>query len=273
MTVALAEFLALENYLGVLVIDVDPQTNATVCLISQKDWQKRNDDGQTLAQLFADKISGTKKFKIDSAIIHGVSNVHSGINGLDLLPSSVDLIQVQDRLPMIAQQGFWKGSPVTVLEEAMEPVLRKGGEYDYDYVLIDCPPNLGLITQNALKISDSFIIPVIPDILSSLGIPQILQTIKEFETSWKTVCDPLGIILSKVRSNSLHGSMTAEIKDKAAHGTYPEVWKTALSETSATAAAMDFDASPNTLRQKYGYGYHYAVLHGLKEEFLERCPV
>jgi chromosome partitioning protein len=58
LTLALAHFLAVEHEKRVLVIDLDPQTNATVCLIPEAEWKQRDEDGRTLYQLFADQFKG-----------------------------------------------------------------------------------------------------------------------------------------------------------------------------------------------------------------------
>jgi chromosome partitioning protein len=269
MTVALAEFLSEEEKCRVLVIDVDPQTNATVSLISQQDWDQRNDSGRTLAQLFKDKLEGTSSFSIYDSIIRNVSNIHGGIEGLNLLPSSLDLIDLQDKLPLIPATTNYRDDPVTVLEKALKTILE-GNEYNY--VLIDCPPNLGLITQNALKISDSYLIPVIPDILSTLGIPQIIKRVRQFANNWEKQITPLGIILSKVREINLHRSMALDLENKARTGLYPPVWETKIKEAARSAEAADFDAFPNTLKQKYGYGGYYEVYRSLVTEFRAKCP-
>lgn len=270
ITVALSEFLAGEDKKRVLVVDVDPQTNATVCLISQEDWKERNEARQTLSQLFLDRMNGTDKFDLRKAIIKGVSNVGGGIKRLDLLPSSLELIDIQDKLPMMALDSSFH--PVAVLEDALQPLLLDEGDSEYDYVLIDCPPNLGLITQNALKISDGYIIPSIPDILSTLGIPQIMQRVERFEKRWQANIESLGIVLSKVRSIALHRSITEELKNKAASGAYPDIWKTEIRESARASEAMDFEVDVGTLKQKFGYGSNYKMFRDLTNEFLERCP-
>jgi chromosome partitioning protein len=99
--IALADILAYTYKYRILVLDLDPQTNATVCLIHQDEWERRDKDGRTLVQLFSDALSGTTKFSAADAIVKNVSNVSGGIKGLDLLPSSLALIEVQDRLPLI----------------------------------------------------------------------------------------------------------------------------------------------------------------------------
>lgn len=270
MTVALAEFLAEEDRYHVLVVDVDPQTSATVSLISQQEWQRRNESGRTLAQLFKDRINGTNEFNMDRSVIRNVSNIHNGINELDLLPSSIDLLDLQDRLALIPFMSFYHVNPVKALEEAIDPFVKKE---KYDYVLIDCPPNLGLLTQNALKISDSYLISAIPDILSSSGIPHILDFMRRFENTLQAKVMPLGIVLSKVRQIGTQYSIASELENRAKKGEYPRIWDTRIREIAMWTEAMDIDAQFEALRQKYGYGGYYEVYRDLKNEFIRLCPL
>ena len=64
-----------------LVIDLDPQTNATVCLIPELEWKARDESGQTLYQLFVDQVKGSRQFNADTAIVRDVSNVGGGVGG------------------------------------------------------------------------------------------------------------------------------------------------------------------------------------------------
>jgi len=84
MTVALAEFLALEFNKKTLLIDLDPQTNATVAFMDEREWLKKDKNGETLLQLFKGKLEKTSKFDINKAIVHRASNVGGGIPNLDL---------------------------------------------------------------------------------------------------------------------------------------------------------------------------------------------
>ncbi|HUM81975.1 MAG TPA: AAA family ATPase, partial [Methanothrix sp.] len=141
ITLALAEFLAAEHDKNVLVIDLDPQTNATVALMEEAAWLDKNEKGETLLQLFKDKLENTSKFDINKAIINKVSNLNGGIDNLSLLPSSLGLIDIQDNLAQIPAGQFYVTSPVDILKEAISGTISQ-----YDFVLIDCPPNLGIIT-------------------------------------------------------------------------------------------------------------------------------
>ena len=171
LTLSLAHFLALEHHKRVLVIDLDPQTNATIALVNERRWRERDQGGQTLYQLFKDQIDGTHLFSAQEAIMTRVSNVAGGVPGLDLLPASIRLHRIQDRITKIADLDTFRGGPVYALRETLRDILPH-----YDHVLIDCPPNLGIITLNGIAISRYFLIPVVPDILSTLGLASPLPT-------------------------------------------------------------------------------------------------
>jgi chromosome partitioning protein len=265
MTVALAEFLALLHSKKVLLIDLDPQTNATVSLIDENKWLVKDQKGETLLQLFKDKLEWTSKFDINKVIIKNVSNVAGGIRNLDLLPSSLGLISIQDSLPLIPAGRFYVTSPVTLLKEAISDVLE-----EYDFVLIDCPPNLGIITLNGIYISDYYLIPCIPDILSTYGIPQILDRLKNFISETKIGTTALGIVISMYRAQSrLHDSIIQDLRIRASRKEYPRIFETVIPMSVRTAEAADVNASVNTLKQKYGYGRAFEDYEDLAREFLK----
>jgi chromosome partitioning protein len=186
------------------------------------------------------------------------------IRNLDLLPSSLGLIEIQDSLPLIPAGRFYVTSPVTILREAIAEVLQ-----DYDLVLIDCPPNLGIITLNGIYISDYYLIPCIPDILSTYGIPQILGRIENFRQETGISIGALGVVISMYRAQSrLHDSVIRDLRGRASRNEYPRVFNTVIPLTVRTAEAADFSASVNTLRQKYGYGTVYGDYEALAKEFL-----
>jgi chromosome partitioning protein len=263
-TVALAEFLAVNHNKKVLLIDLDPQTNATVALIGEDRWLEKNEKKETLFQLFKDKLDKTKYFKIENAIERKVSNIGGGIKNLDLLPSSLGLIDIQDSLALISAGRFHVSSPVTILNEEISQTIN-----EYDVVLIDCPPNLGIITLNGILISDYYLIPCIPDIMSTYGIPQILNRIKSFNEETKKEVLPLGIIVSMYRAQSrLHDTTIKQLKQKENSGEYPKIFQTMIPLSVRTAEAADFSGYANTIKQKYGYGNSFDIYESLTRELL-----
>lgn len=277
-TVALAEFLTFEKRKRVLVIDLDPQTNATVMLINQAIWKKANDEGRTIYQMFLDKLENTDRFSISDSIIKNVSGVSGGIQGLDLLPSSIDLLEIQDSIPMINQKSHFAQSPITVLASYLTQEIVDS----YDFILIDCPPNLGVITLNGIFLSDYYLIPVVADILSTYGIPQIKDRISKVAKDIKSInrvynIQPLGIIITKFRKQSrMHretkSDLVARSKLSSSDKRYvPDVFLNYVKETTRVSEATDIDTPISTLKQKYAYDKEiYNAYLGITDEFLKR---
>lgn len=265
-TVAVAEVLSAVFRKTVLVIDLDPQTNATTMLIGEDKWRKLNDEGKTLAQLFKDALESDGKgrlFDIDKAIQKGVSNVRD-VRTLDLLPSSLDLIDVQDRLAGMSSGRFYAENPTDLLRRATRSVLEK-----YDVVLVDCPPNLGIITLNGLRISNSYIIPTIPDVLSTYGIPQIVKRVGQFSDTVGENIDALGIVISKYRAQSTtHNNVLREMKRKSD----APLFETIIPENDKAADAAEY-TNVATLRQKWGYQGQYDRYVALTKEIMTRAGI
>lgn len=271
--VAVAEMLAQEHRQHVLLIDLDPQTNATVTLISEDQWAEMDKDGRTIAQLFEDRLNpqNAPKFDIEKAIARRVSTINDGIARLDLLPSSIRLIDLQDRIPMIALSGNFTTNPLEILRSALLPVIDR-----YDYIIIDCPPSLGTVTKNGLRISTGYVIPTIPDIVSTWGIYQIVDNVARFAADLGRPIPPLGIVATKVQANNLHARVIDDLRAQRLGrfgdgGTLPQppLLAHTIPQTVAVARGADVDADIRTFKGKYGNAYD--ALHGLTQELMQKC--
>ena len=272
-SVAVAEILAKEFRKHVLFIDLDPQTNATINLIKEQEWQKRDNDGRTLAQLFKNKLYPKESpiFDIEQSIIRGVSSVDGGISRLELLPSSIQFTEIQDELPTIALRHNFDTNPQDILRRALQPVIDR-----YDFVIIDCPPSLGVVTKNGLRFSTHYVIPTIPDILSTWGIYQIVSSIAAFSEDINRLVRPLGIVATKVQGNmDLHSRIMLELREgrlfagKSTDLKQPPLFQHYIKQNVDTARGADSDSNLNTFRQKYGPNYD--DFYGLTKEILEKC--
>lgn len=269
-TVALAETLSAEKRKKVLVIDLDPQKNATTMLIGEEKWRELNDKGFTLAQLFKDALNpDSKKFDLQKTLQKRVSDVSSATT-IDLLPSSLDLIDVQDELINTPVGKYGAIRPFDILWRATKELIE-----DYDVVIIDCPPNLGKITQNGLRMSHGFIIPTIPDILSTYGIPQIVRRVREFSEEIAEDIEPLGIVVTKFQANSnVHVNMLKQLKlNHAADAkNWPPVFDTLIPQANQIAAAAEHSGY-STLKQKWGYQGLHDRISDLAAEILTKLGV
>jgi chromosome partitioning protein len=271
--VAVAEMLAQEERKHVLLIDLDPQTNATVTLISEEQWAEMDNNGQTIAQLFEDRLNphNEPRFDIETAIARRVSTINNGIARLDLLPSSIRLIDLQDRIPMIALSGNFTANPLEILRAAIQPVIDR-----YDYIIIDCPPSLGTVTKNGLRISTGYVIPTIPDIVSTWGIYQIVSNVESFARDTGRPIPALGIIATKVQGNNLHARVIADLKARRLGrfgesnvSRQPPLFSNTIPQTVTVARGADVDADIRTFKGKYGTAYD--AIHGITQEIKQLC--
>ena len=213
-------------------------------LIGEEKWRKLNSKEHTLARLFKDALDPEeKRFDLEATLQRKVSDV-TAARTIDLLPSSLDLIDVQDQLINTPVGKYGAVRPFDILWRATKGIIE-----NYDIVLVDCPPNLGKITQNGLRISHSYIIPTIPDHLSTYGIPQIVTRVREFSEEIAEEIKPLGIVITKYQVQStVHVNV---LKNLRASNDAP-VFDTMIRQANDVAGAAEFSSYGKTLKQKYG---------------------
>ena len=134
----------------VLIIDADPQANTT----SGLNFSPDNDEERTLYEAMIGRIGIT-----DALIQTEVDNLQMVPSHINLVGAEIELLEADER--------------ESVLKKILAPVRG-----DYDYIIIDCSPSLGLITVNSLTAADSVIIPVQPEFFALEGLGKLLQTIR-----------------------------------------------------------------------------------------------
>ncbi len=176
-TVNLGVGLANSGY-KVLLIDADPQGSLTVSF----GIQKPDDLDISLATVMSALIN-------DEDLAEGAGILHQG-EGVDLLPSNIELSGMETRLFNILNREYVLGNYVDM--------VRK----NYDYILIDCMPSLGMMTINALVAADSVIIPSQPSFLSAKGLNLLLRSISRVKRSINPDLKIDGILLTMVDSRT-----------------------------------------------------------------------
>jgi chromosome partitioning protein len=172
---------------------------------------------------------------------------------------------------MIALSGNFTANPLEILRVALQSVIDR-----YDYIIIDCPPSLGTVTKNGLRISTGYVIPTIPDIVSTWGIYQIVDNVERFAQDTDRPIRPLGIVATKVQSNNLHKRVIRDLSSQRLgrfgeeNGlSQPPLFNNTIPQTVAVARGADVDADIRTLKGKYGDAY--SALHGLTQEIKLLC--
>ncbi|TDU62505.1 chromosome partitioning protein [Prosthecobacter fusiformis] len=173
--VNLGAVLARTYHKRVLIVDLDAQCNATFWLLGHAERQRLEDEPQkTTSQIFRDHVNGTRFFDFDEAVIRGVPRSPAGnphIPTLDLLGAHVDLLETEDILGARTLQPYF-----TFLEKTLKPHTQA-----YDYVFLDCPPNIYNVSKNALFFADHYVIPYVPDFLSLSGFRVFARVVKRFQ--------------------------------------------------------------------------------------------
>ncbi|MEO8286826.1 MAG: AAA family ATPase [Chloroflexota bacterium] len=194
-TVNLAAYLAASGR-RVLLVDADSQANATSSLGIDKQREEPSLYDVLLSETGADADVAARDaiVKIDRPIFGG---------NLDLLPSSVELAGAEVELAAEAQ-----GSREYRLKAALTPFREK-----YDYILVDCPPSLGLLTLNALSAADAVIIPLQCEYLALEGLMQLTNTISLVLKGLNRSLRILGIAMTMYDSRTnLSAQVVQEVK-------------------------------------------------------------
>ncbi len=146
------------SYLGkrVLLVDVDHQANATTFM-----GVNRSSLNYTVANLFLRNTSIRN-------VIKKVESVE-----VDIIPARYELANIETSLLSYEDKDF-------ILSNALEEVRD-----EYDFIIIDCPPSLGIVTMNALMAADSVLIPVQCEFLALDGLTQLLNTIRLIQKKLK----------------------------------------------------------------------------------------
>ena len=162
----------------VLLIDGDPQGSLTISL------GYREPDGMevTLATLLTGIMEETEIFASDAIIHHE--------EGVDLIPANIELSTLEINLVNAMSR------------EVMMRSLVESIKSDYDYVIIDCMPSLGMLTINALACSDSVLIPVQAAYLPVKGLEQLIKTIGRVQRRLNKKLTIEGILLTMVDSRT-----------------------------------------------------------------------
>lgn len=178
----------------------------------------------------------------------------------------MDLIDVQDDLAAARGGRYHTDRSVDLLHKATSALIP-----EYDYVLIDCPPNLGIITLNGIRMSHAYVIPTKPDILSTYGIPQIMNRVAGFAASVEHRVVPLGAIVNMYRlGTNVHENTIRALNRDVEAGKVPKLFRAFIPYGSTIEEAAEFVAT-GTLRQRWKPTSLFGQLKDLATELTERA--
>jgi len=217
----------------VLLVDADAQANLTMAL----GYTRPDDIPVTLTTVMQD-IMNDKPFDVQGAILH-----HN--EGVDLLPSNIELSGLEVRLiNTISRESILK----TCINEVKK---------NYDYVLVDCMPSLGMLTINALAAADSVVIPTQPHYLSAKGLELLLRSVSKVKRQINPKLRIDGILMTMVmpRTN-ISKEITALVK--SAYGQRIKVFESEIPHSiravEATAGGKSIYAYDKSGKVAEAYG-------------------
>lgn len=168
----------------VLLVDADPQANATSGL-----------------GLESDKVEKSTYQVLEHSISAREAITHTNSPNVDLIPAHIDLVAIEIELVDKKNREYMLKTALLEIKD------------DYDYILIDCAPSLGLITLNALTAADSLIIPIQCEYYALEGLGKLLTTIKSIQNLHNPDLDIEGMLLTMFDARlRLSNQVVSEVK-------------------------------------------------------------
>lgn len=186
----------------VLLIDLDPQGNASTGLGIDRD-----DRVNTSFELLLGEIP------LDQAV------VPTAVPGFDILPASMDLLGIEVELSDNPRRLYR-------LSDEIAAFLGKTSESGkhYNYILVDCPPSLNMLTLNAMVAAQSVLVPLQCEFFALEGLTQLLSTIEQVRDDLNTTLDVQGIVLTMYDlRNNLSGQVEADVREHLGDTVYKTV--------------------------------------------------
>lgn len=162
----------------VLLIDFDPQGDLTASL----GWRNSDEFDNTIAEVMESNIKDIDINLYDYILHHD--------EGCDLISSNIELADYEMRLVNVMSRE-------KILANSIEPLKK-----DYDYILIDCPPSLGMLTINALTASDEVLIPVQAQYLPAKGMTKLLGTVNKVKKQINPNLRIAGVVITIAKTNT-----------------------------------------------------------------------
>lgn len=196
-----------------LLVDMDPQASATLYIWNESEYELQRSEGRTIAQLL---YRAGKKQSFDPAdyILDAPEREQGSLPQLKLIAGDQKLIKLDRGLD----------SRVTLLDVVLTP-LRK----QFDYIIIDSPPVMYSVIRNNILASDFYLIPAVPDTISTQGIQHLLEILQSYFQKYSQFikdhrAEFLGVVFTRYGglNRAMHREMYERVQQAFAEGHYAD---------------------------------------------------
>ena len=222
----------------VLLVDVDPQGSLTISM----GWQQPDELSTTLSTLM-------QKAMNDQPIQPGEGILHHA-EGVDLIPANIELAGME--VALVNSMNREK-----MLKQVLDSAKR-----EYDYILLDCTPSLGMLTVNALAAADTTLIPMQAQYLSAKGLEQLLQTIGKVRRRINPKLKIEGILLTMTDSRTNYGKQISNLI-RQAYGKHLKVFDQTIPRS---VRAAEISTTGGSIYQHDPKGKVAAAYHSIAKE-------
>ncbi|MPW25307.1 AAA family ATPase [Alkalibaculum sp. M08DMB] len=230
----LSTYISILGY-KVLVVDADPQGNTTSGFGIQKD-----------------KLENTLYDGMVNEVILEDIILKTGYDNLDIVPSDPSLAGAEVEINALSQKELR-------LKNLFEPILGR-----YDYIFIDCPPSLGMISINALAASDSVLIPIQCEYYALEGVSQLMNTVNLVKRSLNNDLEIEGIVLTMFDART---NLSLQVVDEVCRYFREKVYKTIIPRNVRLAEAPSHGQTIEEYDDKSKGALSY---FNLAKEFIEK---
>ena len=184
----------------VLIVDLDPQGNASTGLgIERKSRRTSTYDVLTGAAPMRDAV------------------LQTSVPQLYIAPSTLDLSGLELEIGQQRDRAFR-------LRNALRQLNTGARAFDFNYVLVDCPPSLNLLTVNAMAAADSILVPLQCEFFALEGLSQLLKTVEQVKTTLNPTLSIHGIVLTMYDSrNNLSNQVVADVRQFMGNKVYETI--------------------------------------------------
>ena len=212
----------------VLAIDMDPQGNMTSGLGIDKDEVEKNIYDLMIGQAGVDEVLQKE-----------------AIENLDVIPTSIDLSAAEIELIGVDDKEF-------IIRNAVQPIKD-----DYDYIIIDCPPSLSMLTINAMTTADSVLVPIQCEYYALEGLSQLIHTVELVKERLNPVLEIEGVVFTMYDART---NLSLQVVENVKENLQQNIYKTIIPRNIRLAEAPSYGMPINLYDPKSTGAESYMLL-------------